>query len=211
MCRVLSHEFGLVRLYRTFSIYIVTGETRSARCLCTSFWSFKQIEPHRIFSNHIITEIARCVEFCHMSSGWLDCTEPSLSTSLHGQQGMQGVVHLFGVVQAHRTSSNLLEPYHYKDSKVYRVLSHQFGMVRLYRTFSIYIVAGETRCAGCLCTSSGWFKHIEPHHYRDSKVFRVLSHEFGVVRPYRTVSVWCTGCLCTSSGCFKHIEPRRTF
>ena len=119
VCRVLSHEFGLVRLYRTFSIYIVTGETRSARCLCTSFGWFKQIEPHRIFSNHIITEIARCVEFCHMSSGWLDCTEPSLSTSLHGQQGMQGVVHLFGVVQAHRTSSNLLEPYHYKDSKVY--------------------------------------------------------------------------------------------
>ena len=51
----------------------------------------------------------------------------------------------------------------------------------------------------------------EPHHYRDSKVCRVLSHEFAVVRPYRTVSVWCAGCLCTSSGCFKHIEPRRTF
>ena len=26
--------------------------------------------------------ITRCVEFCHMSSGWFDCTEPSLSTSL---------------------------------------------------------------------------------------------------------------------------------
>ena len=51
----------------------------------------------------------------------------------------------------------------------------------------------------------------EPHHYRDSKVCRVLSHKFGVVRPYRTVSVWCAGCLCTSSGWFKHIEPRRTF
>ena len=242
VCRVLSHEFGVVRPYRTFSVYIVTGETRSAGCLCTSSgWfkhiepprtfsnhiitkiarcvefchmssgCFKHIEPRRTFPNHIITEIAKCVEFCHMSSGWLDCTEPSLSTSLHGQQGMQGVVHLFGVVQAHRTSSNLLEPYHYKDSKVYRVLSHQFGVVRLYRTFSIYIVAGETRCAGWLCTSSGWFKHIEPHHYRDSKVCRVLSHEFGVFRPYQTVSVWCAGCLCTSSGWFKHIEPRRTF
>ena len=68
-------------------------------------------------------------------------------------------MHLFGVVQAHRTSSNLLEP----------------------------------------------------HHHRDNKVCRVLSHEFGVVRPYRTVSVWCAGCLCTCSGWFKHIEPRRTF
>ena len=115
------------------------------------------------FSNHIITEIVRCVEFCHMSSGWFDCTEPSLSTSLQGQQGMQGVVHLFGVVQAHRTSSNLPKQHHNKDSKVSRVFSHEFGVVRLYRTFSIYIVTGETRCAGCLCTSSGCFKHIEPH------------------------------------------------
>ena len=72
------------------------------------------------------------------------------------------LMHLFGVVQAHRTSSDLLEPHHYSDSKVFRVLSHEFGVVRLYRTFSIYIVARETRCAGCLCTCSGWFKHIEP-------------------------------------------------
>ena len=63
------------------------------------------------------------------------------------------------MVQATRTSSNLLEPHLCRDSKVCRVLSHEFGVVRPYRT---YIVAGETRCAGCLCTSSGWFKHIEP-------------------------------------------------
>ena len=80
--RVVSHEFGVVRLYRTFSIYIVAGETRCAGCLCTSSGWFKHIEPHRTFSNHIITKIARCVEFCHMSSAWFDCTEPSLSTSL---------------------------------------------------------------------------------------------------------------------------------
>ena len=43
------------------------------------------------------------------------------------------------MVQAHRTSSNLLE----------------FGVVRLHRTFL-------TRCAGCLYTSSWWFKRIEP-------------------------------------------------
>ena len=54
--------------------------------------------------------------------------------------------------------------------------------------FSIYIVAGETRCAWCLCPSSGWFKHSEPLHYRESKVWRVLTHAFGVVRPYRNVS-----------------------
>ena len=90
MCIVLSHEFGVVRLYRTFSIYIVAGETRCAGCSCTSSEWFKHIEPRRTFPNHIITEIANCVEFCHMSSGWFDHTEPSLSTSLQGKQGVQG-------------------------------------------------------------------------------------------------------------------------
>ena len=42
-----------------------------------------------------------------------------------------------------------------------------------------------TMCAWCLCPSSGWFKHIKPLRYRDSKMWRVLTHEFGVVRPYR--------------------------
>ena len=151
VCRVLSHEFGVVRLHRTFSIYIVTGEARCAGCLCTSSGWFKHVEPCRTFSNHIITEIARCVVLSHE----------------------------FGVVRHHRTfsiyivtgetrcagclctgsgcSSNLPEPHHYRDSKVCRVLSHEFGVVRLHRTFSIYIVTGEARCAGCLCTSSGWF------------------------------------------------------
>ena len=120
VCRVLSHEFGVVRLYRTFSIYIVTGETRHAGCLCTSSGWFKDIEPRRTFSNHIITETVRCVEFCRMSSVWFDCS--SLSTSLQRQQGMQGVVHLFGVVQAHRTSSNLLEPHHDSDDGFHLIL-----------------------------------------------------------------------------------------
>ena len=100
VCRVLSHEFGVVRPYRTFSVYIVTGETRSAGCLCTSSGWFKHIEPHQIFSNHIITEIARCVEFCHMSSGWFDHIEPSLS-------GVQGA---YALVRSGSSTSNLIEP-----------------------------------------------------------------------------------------------------
>ena len=136
----------MVRLYRTFSIYIAIGETRCAGCLCTSSGWFKHIEP---LLNLLELPNLRCAR-CNM--------------------------HRFGEVQAHRTSSNLLElhPHRdrtssnllklhpHRDSKVYRVLLHEFGVVRLYRTFSIYIVIGETRCAGCLCTSSGWFKHIEP-------------------------------------------------
>ena len=135
VCSVLSHEFGVVRLHRTFSIYIVTGETKCAGCLCTSSGWFKHIEPRRTFSNHIITEIARCVEFCHMSSGgstapnllylhryrgnkgagclctssgWCDCTEPSLSTSLQGKQGVQGP---YALVRGGSSTSNLTEPF----------------------------------------------------------------------------------------------------
>ena len=105
---------------------------------------------------------------------------------------------------------------HHRVSKVCRGLSHEFGVVRLYRTFSLYSVTGETRSAGCLGKSSGWFKHSE--HQRtysnhnitelarcggsmrfdvlvslnliqlDSKVCRGLSQEFGVVQLYRTFS-----------------------
>ena len=82
--RGLSQAFGVGRLYRTFSIYSVTGETRSAGC----------------------------------------------------------------VVQALRTSANLHEPQHHRENKVWRGLSPAFGVVRLYRTFSFYSIAGETRCAG---------------------------------------------------------------
>ena len=69
---------------------------------------------------------------------------------------MQGA---YALVRGGSSASNLLEPHHCRDSKVCRVLSHEFGVVR---TFSNYIFTGETRCAGCLCTSSGWFKRIEP-------------------------------------------------
>ena len=51
---------------------------------------FKHLEPHQSYSNHNSTEIARCGEVCHRSSGWFDCTEPSRSTALSGKQGVQG-------------------------------------------------------------------------------------------------------------------------
>ena len=103
---LMSHALRVVRLYRTFSIYIVTGETRSAGCLCNSS-GFKHIEPHRTYSNHNITEIARFGEVCHRSSGWFDCTEPTLSTALQGEQGVQGA---YALVRGGSSTSNLIEP-----------------------------------------------------------------------------------------------------
>ena len=61
------------------------------------------IEPTRT----TITELARCVEVSHMSSGWFDCTEPSLSTSLQGKQGVQGA---HAIVRGGSRTANLIEP-----------------------------------------------------------------------------------------------------
>ena len=105
--RGLSQEFGVVRLYRTFSSYILAGETRCAGCFCTSSGWFKHIEPHRTYSNHNFTELARCGEVCHKSSGWFDCTEPSLATSVQGKQGVQGASAL---VRGGSSTANLSEP-----------------------------------------------------------------------------------------------------
>ena len=97
--------------------------------------------------------------------------------------------------QAHRTSLNLLELHSHRDSKVYRLLSHKFGMVRLDRTFSNYISSGDTRCAGCNMHQFGEVQPqrtssnlLELHPHRASKVFRLPLHEFGVVRLNRTFS-----------------------
>ena len=105
--RGLSHEFGVVRLYRTFSSYIIAGETRCAGCLCTSSGWVKHIAPQRTYTNHSSTELARCVEVSHMRSGWFDCTEPSLCTLLQGKQGVQGA---YAIVRGGSSTSNLLEP-----------------------------------------------------------------------------------------------------
>ena len=127
------------------SIPCKEGATRCAGCLCSSLGWFKHIEPHRTYTNDIITEIARCGEVYHMRSGWFDCTEPSLSTSLQGKQGVQG---------AYATSSNLLTTHHLyrcvefyhstgplylqqsRKFRVCRVVVHLFGVVQAHRTSS---------------------------------------------------------------------------
>ena len=65
------------------------------------------IEPPRTFLNYIIAESTRCVEFFYMSSGWFDCIEPSLTTSLEGKQFVQDA---YAPVRGSSSASNLLEP-----------------------------------------------------------------------------------------------------
>ena len=95
----------------------------------------KHIEPHRTFSNYILTEIARYIDFFHTSSGWFECTEPSPTTGDTRCAGCN--LHRFEEVQAHRTSLNLLE----RDNitRYIEFFLHEFGVVRLDRTFSDYI------------------------------------------------------------------------
>ena len=120
--------------------HIYTGETR-CRVL---MHLFRVVQEHRTSSNHIMTEIAGRVEFIHMSSGWFDCTEPSLTTSLQGKQSVQGA---HALVRGGSSVSDLLEPSRTTSSqrycsKVCSVLPHEFGVVRLYRTFSNNIFPG---------------------------------------------------------------------
>ena len=121
------------------------------------------VQAHRTSSNLLEPpELARSVAFFHRSSGSFDCTEPSLLTSFQGKQVCRVRMHSFGVVQEYRTSSNLLEPQHRSDSKLYRVLSQELGVDRQYRTFSNDFFTGETRFAGCLSARSGWFTYSKP-------------------------------------------------
>ena len=59
------------------------GEQGAYISLYPSSGWFKHLEPYRTFSNHITTEIARCVGYCHMSSrNTENLIETSLITSL---------------------------------------------------------------------------------------------------------------------------------
>ena len=95
------------------------------------------------------------------------------------------------------STSNLLEPQQHRDNTVFSVISHEFRVVRLYRTFSSYIGTGETRCAGC-----SWTRSV--HVHRTSSNLLEPQHR-------TCTKVRCAGCFCTSSGWFKRIEPPRPF
>ena len=95
-------------------------------------------------------------------------------------------------MQAHRTSSNLLEPHHRRASKVCRVLPREFGVVRLCRTFSnLLFFTGEARCAGCSYPSSGCFKCIEPPRTFSNHIMTEIA---GRVEVFHLSSGWfdCT-------------------
>ena len=75
---------------------------RSEGAICTSWMRFKHIEPHRTFSNYILTEIARYIDFFRTSSEWYECrvqyapVRGALSTSIDGSTSLiASLLHLF--------------------------------------------------------------------------------------------------------------------
>ena len=136
-----------------------------------------------------------------MSLGWFDYTEPFRTTSSQWDQGMYGTYTLVlsWVVQPQRTSSNLLKPLQCRESNVCRGLSHEFGVVRLYRTFTNHISTwGSSMCVGYLYTSSRWLNCSElprtfSNHFSAEKamyvqVFYMSLGWFNYTKPSRTTS-----------------------
>ena len=162
--RLPLHEFGVVRLNRTFSACSFTG-ARSEGARCTSWMRFKHSEPPRTFSNYILTEIARYIEFFYTSLGWFDWTEPSLTASLQGMEGVQGELCTrwmrFKHIEPHRTLSNcsLTEIARYLD--FFHTSSEWFVCTKPSPTTSLQGIQGVQ---GALCTTSGRLKHSSNLH-----------------------------------------------
>ena len=176
----------MVRLYRTFSNYISSGDTRCAGC---NMHRFGEVQAHRTFSNFILTEIARYIDFFHMNSAWFDCTKPSPTISLQGIQGVQGAI---------CTGSG------------------RFKHIKPHRTFSNYIFTEIARYIEFFYTSSGWFDWTKPSLTTSLQgIFHTSSGWFDCTEPSPTTSLQeiqgVQGAICTGSGRFKHIEPHRTF
>ena len=74
-------------------------------CRASKVVEFGVVQAHRTFSNHIIAEIPRSVEFYDRSLGWFAYTEPSLP----GEARCTGASAL---VLGGSSTSNLLKPHH---------------------------------------------------------------------------------------------------
>ena len=135
--------------------------TTTAVILCAVH--LKHSEPQRSFSNYILTEIARYIDFLHSSSGWFACTAPSPTTSLQGLQGVQGAQGTgsgrFKHSEPHRTFSNYILTKIARNKEFFYTSSGCFDCTEPSPTTSLQGIEGVQ---GPLCTSLTRFKHREP-------------------------------------------------
>ena len=212
--RVLLHEFGVVRLDRTFSDYIFSTLSTSlqgkqgvqgAYAICTGSGRFKHIEPHRTFSNYILTEIARYIEFFYTSSGWFDWTEPSATTSLQGIQGVQGAICTgsgrFKHIEPHRTFSNYILTEIAWYIEFFYTSSGWFDWTEPSPTTSLQGIQGVQ---GAICTGSGRFKHIEPHRTFSNYILTEIARYIELFYMSSGWFHWTEPSLTTSSLLYLH-------
>ena len=167
VCTVLSHKFGVVQAHRTSLNPLKAHHIRENK-VCRVL-SHKFIEPHRTSSKYMILARARCVEFCHISSGWFKHIEPHRIPSkriILERARCAEFCHIssgwFKHIEPHRTPSKRI-----RESEVCRALSHKFGVVQANQTSS---------------------NPLEQHDLRQSMVCRALSYKFGVVQAHRISS-----------------------
>ena len=87
------------------------------------------------FLNHIITEMARYLEFFNTSSGRFDCTELSLTTSSEGKQRVQGA---YALVRGSSRALNLLELHHCRCVEFFHMSSGWFAYTEPSPTTSLH-------------------------------------------------------------------------
>ena len=105
--QALTTKLGLpCAITRTLSAITssLSALTRYGRTL-TSYTAGETDHPERLQKHP--AHLVFFFEVCHMSSGWFDCTEPSLSTAVQGKQGVQGA---YALVRGGSSTSNLFEP-----------------------------------------------------------------------------------------------------
>ena len=167
--KIISHEFRVVQLFRTYSNHSSTQETKPS------------------------VDLDRSSEWFNFSEPVPNLFEP---LSSRGNKGHRIISHEFGLVQLFPEPilPNLFEPLSFRGNKVHRTIFHEFGVVQLFRTCSNHSSTQETRTAVELDMSSGSLifpNRFEPQSYRGNKVHRIISHEFGVVQPYQTLwNLW---------------------
>ena len=118
-----------------------------------------------------------------MSLMWLNLTEPLRTTELQREHGSWVIFHGFWVVRLFQTSSNhsttqgsrpeakldmsygwfnFTEPLSHRGNNNHRINSHEFRVLRLFRTGSNHSTTHGSRPAVKLDMSSGWLNLTKP-------------------------------------------------
>ena len=122
---------------------------------------------HRTPSKRLILERARCVEFCHISSGWFKHIEPHRTPSKRMIPRCVEFFHIssgwFKHIEPHRTPSKHMILERARCAELCQISSGWFQHIEPHRTPSKHIILERARCVELCPISSGWFKHIEPH------------------------------------------------